>query len=128
MCDASDYAVGAILGQRIDGKLKLIYYVSKTLNNVQEHYTLRKRNFSQLFSLLISFVNILFLSKTVVYTDHSALKYLFSKEDAKPRLISASITGRKVYESGFYWPNIFKDAKDYVMRCDACQRLGNISS
>ncbi|GKD49049.1 reverse transcriptase domain-containing protein [Tanacetum coccineum] len=32
---------------------------------------------------------------------------------------SASITRRKVYESGFYWPSIFKDAKDYVMRCDA---------
>ncbi|GKA35672.1 hypothetical protein Tco_0722163 [Tanacetum coccineum] len=29
---------------------------------------------------------------------------------------SASITGRKVYESGFFWPNIFKDAKDYVTR------------
>ncbi|GJT26108.1 reverse transcriptase domain-containing protein [Tanacetum coccineum] len=41
---------------------------------------------------------------------------------------SASITERKVYESGFYWPSIFKDAKDYVMRCDACQRSGNISS
>ncbi|GJT45584.1 reverse transcriptase domain-containing protein [Tanacetum coccineum] len=41
---------------------------------------------------------------------------------------SASITGRKVYESGFYWPSIFKDAKDYVMICDACQRSGNISS
>ncbi|GJY73238.1 reverse transcriptase domain-containing protein, partial [Tanacetum coccineum] len=41
---------------------------------------------------------------------------------------SASIAARKVYESGFYWPSIFKDAKDYVMRCDACQRPGNISS
>ncbi|GKC40806.1 reverse transcriptase domain-containing protein [Tanacetum coccineum] len=41
---------------------------------------------------------------------------------------SASVTKRKVYESGFFWPSIFKDAKDYVMRCDACQRLGNISS
>ncbi|GJY91663.1 reverse transcriptase domain-containing protein [Tanacetum coccineum] len=40
---------------------------------------------------------------------------------------SASVTGRKVYESGFFWPSIFKDAKDYVMRCDACQRSGNIS-
>ncbi|GJY24401.1 reverse transcriptase domain-containing protein [Tanacetum coccineum] len=35
---------------------------------------------------------------------------------------------RKVYESSFFWPNIFKDAKTYVMRCDACQRLGNITS
>ncbi|GJV79777.1 reverse transcriptase domain-containing protein [Tanacetum coccineum] len=41
---------------------------------------------------------------------------------------SASITGRKVYESGFYCPSIFKDAKDYVMNCDACQRSGYISS
>ncbi|GKE43054.1 reverse transcriptase domain-containing protein [Tanacetum coccineum] len=41
---------------------------------------------------------------------------------------SASVTGRKVYESGFFWLSIFKDAKDYVMSCDACQRSGNISS
>ncbi|GKB27886.1 DNA-directed DNA polymerase [Tanacetum coccineum] len=41
---------------------------------------------------------------------------------------SASITERKVYESGFFWPSIFKDAKKYVMKCDACQRSKNISS
>ncbi|GJZ92764.1 reverse transcriptase domain-containing protein [Tanacetum coccineum] len=41
---------------------------------------------------------------------------------------SASVTRRKVCESGFFWPSIFKAAKDYVMRCDACQRSGNISS
>ncbi|GJX28735.1 hypothetical protein Tco_0236814 [Tanacetum coccineum] len=41
---------------------------------------------------------------------------------------SASVTGRKVYEFVFFLPSIFKDAKDYVMRCDACQRSGNISS
>nr|GEV56406.1 reverse transcriptase domain-containing protein [Tanacetum cinerariifolium] len=41
---------------------------------------------------------------------------------------SALITRRKVYELGFFWPSIFKDAKDYVMRCDACQRSRNISS
>ncbi|GJZ38869.1 reverse transcriptase domain-containing protein [Tanacetum coccineum] len=41
---------------------------------------------------------------------------------------SASVTGRKIYESKFFWPSIFKDAKFYVTRCDACQRSGNISS
>ncbi|GJW27127.1 reverse transcriptase domain-containing protein [Tanacetum coccineum] len=41
---------------------------------------------------------------------------------------SASVTAKKVYESGFYWPSIFKDANEYVRRCDACQRSGNISS
>ncbi|GJV73131.1 reverse transcriptase domain-containing protein [Tanacetum coccineum] len=39
-----------------------------------------------------------------------------------------SFDGRKVYESGFFWPTIFKDAKEYVMTCDACKRSGNLSS
>ncbi|GJW61448.1 putative nucleotidyltransferase, ribonuclease H [Tanacetum coccineum] len=265
MCDASDFAVGAVLGQRIDGKFKPIYYASKTLNNAQEHYTTTEKELLVVVFSFDKFRQYLVLSKTVVYTDHSALKYLFSKHDAKPRLIrwvlllqgfnieikdkkgvenlaadhlsrlenpdlgtfteeeitdefpdehlmilkvelnsdepwyadyinyivgkivppnwtpkkriffsqvknyfwdepyafklcsnnvmrrcvagneiheilahchfgptgghhSASITRRKVYESGFYWPSVFKDAKDYVMRFDACQRSGNISS
>ncbi|GKD53448.1 reverse transcriptase domain-containing protein [Tanacetum coccineum] len=37
---------------------------------------------------------------------------------------SASITGRKVYEFRFFWPSIFRDAKDYVSKCDACQKSG----
>ncbi|GJW39974.1 reverse transcriptase domain-containing protein [Tanacetum coccineum] len=41
---------------------------------------------------------------------------------------SAKVTAKKVYESGFYWPSVFKDANEYVRRCDACQRSGNISS
>ncbi|GJW71429.1 reverse transcriptase domain-containing protein [Tanacetum coccineum] len=41
---------------------------------------------------------------------------------------SAPVTAKKVYESGFYWPSVFKDANEYVRRCDACQRSGNISS
>ncbi|GJX98688.1 reverse transcriptase domain-containing protein [Tanacetum coccineum] len=41
---------------------------------------------------------------------------------------SANITAKKVYESGFYCPSVFKDANEYVRRCGACQRSGNISS
>ncbi|GJT37980.1 reverse transcriptase domain-containing protein [Tanacetum coccineum] len=41
---------------------------------------------------------------------------------------SANVTAKKVYEAGFYCPSVFKDANEYVRRCDACQRLGNISS
>jgi len=38
MCDASDYAVGAVLGQRIDGKLHVIYYASRTMDEAQTRY------------------------------------------------------------------------------------------
>ncbi|GKF20190.1 reverse transcriptase domain-containing protein, partial [Tanacetum coccineum] len=41
---------------------------------------------------------------------------------------SANITVKKVYEFGFYWLSVFKDANEYVRRCDACQRSRNISS
>ncbi|GKE82505.1 reverse transcriptase domain-containing protein [Tanacetum coccineum] len=41
---------------------------------------------------------------------------------------SANVTAKKVYEFGFYWPSVFKDANEYVRRCDACQISGNISS
>nr|GEU77592.1 RNA-directed DNA polymerase homolog [Tanacetum cinerariifolium] len=37
-------------------------------------------------------------------------------------------TARKVFEAGFYWPNIFRDARKLVRSCDACQRAGNISA
>ncbi|GJT33607.1 reverse transcriptase domain-containing protein [Tanacetum coccineum] len=87
MCDASDFTVGDVLGQRIDGKFKPIYYASKTLNNAQEHCTTTTK---ELLAIVFSFNKFrlyLVLSKTIVYTDHSALKYLFSKQDAKPRLI-----------------------------------------
>ncbi|GJS78570.1 reverse transcriptase domain-containing protein [Tanacetum coccineum] len=222
MCGASDFAVRAVLGQRIDEKFKPIYYANKTLNNAQEHYTTTKKELLAVVFSFDKFCPYLILSKTIVYTDHSALKYLISKHEAKPRLIrlenpylgafmeeeiadkfldehlmilktelnddelwhadyvnyivrkivppnwtpeiflsskiyfwdepyafklcpdnimrrcvsrdkiheilahchsgptgghhSASITRRKVYEVGLFWPSIFKDAKDYV--CD----------
>ncbi|GKD85491.1 reverse transcriptase domain-containing protein, partial [Tanacetum coccineum] len=52
MCDASDFDVGAVLGQQIDGKFKPIYYASKTLNNAQEHYTITEK---ELLAVVLSF-------------------------------------------------------------------------
>ena len=47
MCDASDYAVGAVLGQRVDKKLNVIHYASKILDSAQRnHATTGKKNSS----------------------------------------------------------------------------------
>nr|GEW37442.1 reverse transcriptase domain-containing protein [Tanacetum cinerariifolium] len=97
------------------------------------------------------------LSISIVYTDHSALKYQFNKQDAKPRLLcwvlllqefditeaiyilkachngptwghrGPNYTAKKVSDSGFYLPTFYRDAHDLVKSFDACQRQGKIS-
>ncbi|GJS73949.1 reverse transcriptase domain-containing protein [Tanacetum coccineum] len=153
ICDASDFAVGAVLEQK------------------------------DVFAF-DEFRSYLILSKTIVHIDHSALRHLFKKQDAKPRLIrwilllqefNIEIKDRKGTENvaadhlsgikndetsddsevddnfaretlmeintkdepwfadfanyivGFYWPTIFKEAHTLVRLCEACQKTGNIS-
>ncbi|GJZ24895.1 reverse transcriptase domain-containing protein, partial [Tanacetum coccineum] len=265
MCDASDFAVGAVLGQRKTKHFQPIHYASKTMTEAQAHYTTTEKELLAVVYAFEKFRPYLVLSKSIVYTDHSALKYLFAKQDAKPRLLrwilllqefdveirdkkgaenlaadhlsrlenphqselekkeitetfpletlgmvtfrgddnapwfadfanyhagnfvikgmssqqkrkffkdvkhyfwddpflfkicadqvirrcvsgqeafdilkachsgptgghyGANYTARKVFDSGFYWPTIYKDAHDFVTQCDICQRQGKIS-
>ncbi|KAJ9557320.1 hypothetical protein OSB04_011934 [Centaurea solstitialis] len=87
MCDASDYAVGAILGQCINNHFQPVSYASRTLNDAQENYSTTEKGLLAIVFAIEKFRSNLVLSKIIVYTDHSALKYLFAKPDAKPRLI-----------------------------------------
>ncbi|KAI3784472.1 hypothetical protein L1987_43571 [Smallanthus sonchifolius] len=210
MCDASNFAVGAVLGQRKEKHFHLIYYASETLNEAQANYTTTEKELLAVVFTFDKFRSYLVLSKTTVYTDHSALRYLFNKQDAKPRLIrwilllqefdieicdkreaenvaayhlsrlecpasaenmkvdindnfpheflmsidtvfeehpwfadfanylhchedptdghhGVALTAKKVFDSGFFWPTILKDAQTMVQSCDACQRASNIS-
>nr|GEU78173.1 reverse transcriptase domain-containing protein [Tanacetum cinerariifolium] len=202
MCNASDYAVGAVLGQRKTNHFQPIHYASKTMTDAQAYYTMTKKELLAVVYAFEIFRPYLVLSKTIVYTDHSAFKYLLAKQDAKPRLLwwilllqefdviirdkkgmssqqkkkffkdvkhyfwndpylfricvdqvirrrvhgqedvdihiafhneptrghhGANYTAKKVFDSGFYWPTIYRDAHDLVTRCDACQRQGKIS-
>nr|GFA00929.1 reverse transcriptase domain-containing protein [Tanacetum cinerariifolium] len=224
MCDASDYAVGAVLGQRVEKHFRLIYYASKTVNQAEANYTTTEKEMLAVVYAFEKFRSYLIINKSIVYTDHSALKYLFAKKDAKARLLcwilllqeldfnvidtkgaenyvanhlsrlenpyknvfdhkeinetfpleslnklltrtqvprglqtlqittrenslsreaidilnvchsgptgghyGANYTAKKVFDSGFYWPTIYKDAFELVKRCDSCQRQGKIS-
>ncbi|GJT21777.1 reverse transcriptase domain-containing protein, partial [Tanacetum coccineum] len=226
MCDASDFAIGAVLGQRKNKHFQPIHYASKTMNEAQTHYTTTEKELLAVVYAFEKFRSYLVMSKSIVYTDHSAIKYLFAKKDAKARLmrwilllqefdidvrdkkgaenLAADHLSRlenphqdkfenkeineafpletlgsialkddntpwfadfanyhagnfivkgmstqqkrkffkdvkhyfwddpflfkiKVFDSGFYWPTIYKDAHDFVTRCDICQRQGKIS-
>ncbi|CAM8963625.1 unnamed protein product [Rhodiola kirilowii] len=87
MCDASDYAIGAVLGQRVEKKLHVIYYVSKVLDSAQMNYTTTEKELLAVVYAFEKFRPYLVATKTIVYTDHAAIKYLMAKKDAKPRLI-----------------------------------------
>lgn len=87
MCDASDFAVGAVLGQRKDKNLHVVYYASKTLDDAQSNYTTTKKELLAVVYAFDKFRPYLVGSKTVVYTDHAAINYLLNKKETKPRLI-----------------------------------------
>ncbi|GKF02754.1 reverse transcriptase domain-containing protein [Tanacetum coccineum] len=221
MCDASDYAVGAVLEKRKTKHFQPIHYASKTMTDAQAHYTTTEKELLAMVYAFEKFWPYLVLSKTIVYTDHSALKYLLAKKDNPHqgdlekkeitktfpleaiKMISfhgdsitpwfanianyhvgnfvvkgmssqqkkkffkdvkhyfwddpylfrifadqmirrcvhsqdavdiltachnrptrghhgENYTAKKVFDSGFYWPTIYRDAHDLVTRCDAC--------
>ncbi|GJR43567.1 reverse transcriptase domain-containing protein [Tanacetum coccineum] len=222
MCDASDYAIGAVLGKRIEKHFRPIHYASKTMTKAESNYTTTEKEMLAVVYAFKKFRSYLIMNKSVVYTDHSALKYLFNKKDAKARLLrwvlllqefdfkvidtkgaenyaadhlsrlenpyenvfdpkeitetfpletlsvltskdqstpwtcadqinrvldgkealeileachsgptgghyGANFTAKKVFDAGFYWPTIYKDAYELIKSCDACQRQGKIS-
>nr|GEV78380.1 reverse transcriptase domain-containing protein [Tanacetum cinerariifolium] len=203
MCDASDFAIGAVLGQRQEKHFRPIHYASKTMTEVESNYTTTEREMLAVVYTFEKFRSYLIMNKSIVYTDHFALKYLFAKKDSKAilllphglltsqttmRVISLSrecrpnrkinsfkdvkhyfwddpflfkicadqvirrcvhgqeaidilkachygptgghhglnYTANKVFDSGFYWPTIYRDAQDLVKDCDVCQRQGKI--
>nr|GEU96508.1 reverse transcriptase domain-containing protein [Tanacetum cinerariifolium] len=91
---------GIVLGHKISkiglrcglGEMKTkhfqpIHYASKTMTDAQAHYTTTEKELLAVVYAFKKFLPYLVLSKSIVYTDHSALNYLFNKQDAKPRLL-----------------------------------------
>nr|GEY32044.1 reverse transcriptase domain-containing protein [Tanacetum cinerariifolium] len=77
----------AVLGQRKIKHFQPIHYASKTMMDAQACYTTMEKELLAVVYAFKKFQPYLVLSKTIVYTDHSALKYLLAKQDAKSRLL-----------------------------------------
>nr|GEY06820.1 DNA-directed DNA polymerase [Tanacetum cinerariifolium] len=157
MCDTSDFAIGAVLGKRQDKHFRPIHYASKTMTEAISNYATTKKEMLAVVYAFEKFRSYLIMNKSIVYTDHFALKYLFAKKDSKARLLhwvlllqeftfkeatdilkachygptgghhGPNYTAKKVFDSEFYWPTIYRDAQDLVKNYNVCQRQGKIS-
>ncbi|KAI3751565.1 hypothetical protein L2E82_22654 [Cichorium intybus] len=139
MCDASDYAAGAVLGQRVDRNPVVICYASKTFSEAQLNYTTTEKELLAIVFALDKFRSYIWGSKVVVYTDHSVVHHLLAKKESKPRLIrwilllqefDVEIKEKKGAENvvadhlsrlpaeGFIWddPDLFKVGDDQIIR------------
>nr|GEV57346.1 reverse transcriptase domain-containing protein [Tanacetum cinerariifolium] len=105
MCDASDFAIGAVLeqhqekhcrpihyasvvlGQHHEKHFRPIHYASKTMTEAESHYTTTEKEMLAVVYAFEKFWSYLIMNKSIVYMDHSTLKYLFAKKDSNVRLL-----------------------------------------
>ncbi|GJY34046.1 reverse transcriptase domain-containing protein [Tanacetum coccineum] len=116
MCDASDYAIlllqefDVIIRDKKGAKNLAANHLSRLENPHQD--VLENKEITETFSLeTLEAVDILTACHNRLTGGHHGAKY----------------TAKKVFDSGFYWLTIYRDAHDLVTRCDACQRQGKIS-
>ena len=72
--DGSDYVVGVVLGQRVDKKLNVIHYASKTIDSAQRNYAITEKGFLAVVLASDKFRSYIVDSKVIVHTDHAAVK------------------------------------------------------
>nr|GEV76229.1 reverse transcriptase domain-containing protein [Tanacetum cinerariifolium] len=87
MCDASDFAIGAVLGKHQEKNFRPIHYASKTMTEAESNYTTTEKEMLAVVYAFEKFWSYLIMNKSIVYTDHFFLKYLFAKKDSKARLL-----------------------------------------
>nr|GEU39515.1 reverse transcriptase domain-containing protein [Tanacetum cinerariifolium] len=116
MCDASHFVIGAVLRQRQDKHFRSIHYASKTMTGVESKYTMTEK---EILGVVYAFETFRCVSGQEAV---DILKTCHSGPTGGHH--GPNYTARKVFDSGFYWPTIYRDAKNLVKNCDIYQRQG----
>jgi hypothetical protein len=77
--DASDIAIGDVLGQEEDKKPYAIYFISKNLSPAELNYTVTEKEFLAVIHAINKFCHYITGYPIILYTDHSAIRYLANK-------------------------------------------------
>nr|GFC25025.1 reverse transcriptase domain-containing protein [Tanacetum cinerariifolium] len=125
MCDASDYAVGDEFDFKVIDTGGAENYAADHLSHLENPYenVFEPKEINETFPLES-------LNKVAHKdpTDKEAIDILNACHSGPTRgHYGASYTAKKVSDSGFYWPSIYKDAFELVKRYDSCQRQAYIS-
>nr|GEV35314.1 reverse transcriptase domain-containing protein [Tanacetum cinerariifolium] len=88
---------GSVLGQHYEKHFRPIQYASKTITDAKSNYTATEKEMLAVAYAFEKFRSYLIMNKSIVHTDHSALKYLFAKKDAKARLLRVTHRLSAVY-------------------------------
>nr|GEX77407.1 reverse transcriptase domain-containing protein [Tanacetum cinerariifolium] len=104
MCDASDFAIGSVLGQRQDKHFRPIHYASKTMTKAKSNYTTTEKEMLAVVSC-VSGQEAIDILKACHYGPTGGHR-------------GPNYTAKKVFDSGFYWPTIYLDAQDLVKNYD----------
>nr|GEU87267.1 reverse transcriptase domain-containing protein [Tanacetum cinerariifolium] len=181
MCDASDFAIGAVLGKRQDKYFRKIHYASKTVTEAESNYTTMEKEMLAVVYAFEKFRSYLIMNKSIItswfadfanyHARNFVVKGMSSQQKSKlfkdvkhylwddPFLFKLCVdqvirrwvsgqeaidilkayhygptgghhglnyTANKVFDSGFYWPTIYRDAQDLEKNYDVCQRQGKI--
>ena len=87
ICDASDFSMGAVLGQKAEKVFKAIYYASTTSNKAQENYSTVEKKMLSIVFVCEKFRPYILGTHVIIHTDHASIKYIMAKKKAQPRLI-----------------------------------------
>jgi hypothetical protein len=77
--DASDTAIGAVLGKHEDKYPYVIYYINKNMDPSELNYTVTEKEFLAVVCAMNKFWNYLTSYSTFIHTDDSTIKYLMNK-------------------------------------------------
>lgn len=115
--DASDFAIGAVLSQNVEGKYRPIHFASRTLNKTEEIYSASEKEMLAIIWALKIFRNYIYGQKFQIMTDHQPLTFTLS-----PNNTNAKLKRWKVYLEEHDYEIIYKPGKSNVV-ADALSRV-----